>query len=331
MLTTRFTELVGCAAPIQQAGMSLLANPRLAAAVTNAGGLGMVSVDGSAPAEVAAMLDQTRTLTSGAIGANFLLPDVDPPEALAQSLALAAARARVIDFFYANPDPAWVDIAHAGGALACWQVGSLAEAVAAAKAGCDLIVVQGIEAGGHIRGHSGLFPLLSAVLEAVDVPVLAAGGIGTGRAMAAALAAGAAGVRVGTRFVAAEEAGAHPKYVQALIAAGAEDTVFTQAFAGGWAQVGRPDAPHRVLRSSLEAAMAFQGLTVGQRYDEGSGRWVPVRRLSAAMPTAQTTGAIEAMALYAGESVGGVKSVQPAGEIVRELTAEAEQLLQRSG
>ena len=95
---------------------------------------------------------------------------------------------------------------HKNGALASWQEGSNDEAVAAAKAGCDLIVAQGVEAGGHVRGRIGLLTLLEQVLDSVNVPVLAAGGIGSGRAMAAALAAGASGVRVGTLFIVAEEA-----------------------------------------------------------------------------------------------------------------------------
>jgi NAD(P)H-dependent flavin oxidoreductase YrpB (nitropropane dioxygenase family) len=99
-----------------------------------------------------------------------------------------------------------------------------------AEAGCDLIVAQGVAAGGHIRGTVGLQALLDEVLIAVEVPVLAAGGIGTGRALAAALVEGASGARVGTRFVAAAEADAHPEYVGRLIAARAEDTVYTQAF-----------------------------------------------------------------------------------------------------
>ena len=105
-----------------------------------------------------------------------------------------------------------------------------------------LLVIQGVEAGGHVRGTVGLFPLLEEVREVVELPLVAAGGIGTGRAMAAALTAGADAVRVGTRFVAARESIAHPAYVAALIASEAEDTVITTAFGDGW-----PDAPHRVL------------------------------------------------------------------------------------
>src|SRR5207249_7549168 len=131
---------------------------------------------------------------------------------------------------WAPPDRGLLELLHRGGALVACQVGSREEAVAAAEAGCDFIVAQGIEAGGHVRGTIGLLALLGEVLDAVDVPVLAAGGIGTGRAVAAALAAGASGVRVGTRFVAAEESNAHPVYVEALIGARARDTVYTTAF-----------------------------------------------------------------------------------------------------
>jgi NAD(P)H-dependent flavin oxidoreductase YrpB (nitropropane dioxygenase family) len=214
MPTTRFTELVGCSIPIQQAGMSSVGMPPLAAAIAEAGGLGMLGGARVSPPTLGLMLDDVRQRTSGPIGVNFLIPFLNRT-----CVELAAARVRVVEFFYGEPDTVLIEMVHAGGALACWQVGSREEAVAAARAGCDLIVAQGVEAGGHVRGRIGLLALLSEVLEAVDTPVLAAGGIGTGRAMAAALGAGAAGVRVGTRFVAATESEAHPAYVDALLAA----------------------------------------------------------------------------------------------------------------
>ena len=325
MLTTRFTELVGCSVPIQQAGMgSGIATPRLAAAVANAGGLGMVSVYGDdyTPDVVAWVLDSARKQTTGAIGANFLMPGVDPA-LVEESVAAAARHARVVDFFWGDPDPGLVKIVHAAGALACWQVGSREEAVAAADAGCDFIIAQCIEAGGHVRGRIGVLALLDEVLAAVDVPVLAGGGIGTGRAVAAVLAAGAAGVRVGTRFLAAAEAGTHPTYVQALIAAEAKDTIYTEAFSVGW------PAPHRVLRSCIEAAEAYQGEVVGEYVDVNTGKRSPIRRFQPLGIHTGVTGAIEAMPHWAGESVDGVKAVQPAAEIVRELADEAERLLRR--
>jgi nitronate monooxygenase len=324
MLTTRFTELVGCSVPIQQAGMGRgIATPRLAAAVANAGGLGMVSVYGYTPDVVAQLLDTARKQTAGAIGANFIIADVDPGVAR-EWAAAAAPHVQVVEFFWADPDPVLVNIVHAAGTLACWQVGSREEAVAAADAGCDFIIAQCIEAGGHVRGRIGVLALLDQVLDAVDVPVLAGGGIGTGRALAAVLAAGAAGARVGTRFLSATETGAHPTYVKALIAAEAQDTVYTEAFSVGW-----PDAPHRVLRSCISAAEAYPGDVVGEDVDPNTGKRWTIPRWAPLPIHAGVTGAIEAMPHWAGESVDGVKKVQPAAEIVGELVDEAEQLLRR--
>ena len=326
MLTTRFTELVGCKVPIQQAGMGSPANPRLAAAVANAGGQGIVSVYGGyggPPTNVAKMLSETRKRTEGAFGANFIMKWVEPDVAH-ETVRVAAQHANVVEFFYTDPDPVLIEIVHTEGALACWQVGSREEAVSAVAAGCDFIVAQGIEAGGHVRGTVGLLALLHQVLEAVEVPVVAAGGIGSGRAMAAALAAGADGVRVGTRFLAVAEAEAHPDYLEALIAAKAQDTVYTEAFSNGW-----PDAPHRVLRSAVAASETFQGEFVGTRSDTWNGEQYDVRPFQPGVATTSATGNVRAMSLWAGESVDGLRRVQTAAEIVDELMSEAEMLLRR--
>ena len=187
-------------------------------------------------ATLAGMLDRVRSLTARPFGVNFIIrPGSVASRSPREFIGKAARTARVVEFFYSDPNPAFVQLVHDAGGLVSWQGGSREEALAAVDAGCDLIVAQGVGAGGHVRGTIGLLDLLGEVLDAVtDVPVLAAGGIGTGRAMAAALAAGADGVRVGTRFVASEEAGVHPTYVEGLIAARAEDTVFTRTFHVGW-------------------------------------------------------------------------------------------------
>jgi NAD(P)H-dependent flavin oxidoreductase YrpB (nitropropane dioxygenase family) len=251
MLKTKFTELTGCKVPIQMAAIGSLARPPLAAAVSNGGGLGMIQLSGFTPSQATRSLEEVRKRTRGVFGANFIVAEAWYPdlEELREVVETASKHAKVVEFFYRQPDSVLVELVHRNGALASWQVGSNDEAVAAAKAGCDLVVAQGIEAGGHIRGKIGLLSLLDQVLDSVDVPVLAAGGIGSGRAMAAALAAGASGVRVGTRFIAAEEAEAHPQYQKALIEAEPEDTVVTEVFSENW-----PNAPHRVLRSSVEAS-----------------------------------------------------------------------------
>jgi len=314
MLRTAFTELVGCTVPIQLAGMPGIATPALALAVARAGGLGMLGAGAMPAPELERTLTELRA-PDAVLGVNFLMPFLDR-----DCVAVAARAVRVVEFFYGEPDRTLVEAVHGGGALASWQVGSAAEAVAAVGAGCDLIVAQGIEAGGHIRGRIGLLPLLSRVLDTVAVPVIAAGGIGTARELAAALAAGAAAVRMGTRFVAAAESGAHPAYVAALLRAESEDTVMTEAFSVLW-----PNAPHRVLSSCVAAATECREEVTGE-VDWG-GVTMPVQRFSVIAPTVHTRGAIDAMALYAGQSVGAVRRIEPAADIVRELVTGAERLL----
>jgi NAD(P)H-dependent flavin oxidoreductase YrpB (nitropropane dioxygenase family) len=152
------------------------------------------------------------------------------------------------------------------------------------------------------------------------VPVLAAGGIASARDLAAALEAGADGVRVGTRFAAAAESGIHPQYREALIAAKAGDTVLTEAYSVGW-----PDAPHRVLKSAIAAAEGCGDEPVGEIAIGGQKH--PLARFDVLPPNRGTTGRIEAMALYAGESVDAVRGTQSAAQIMAELADGAEKLL----
>ncbi|MDX6698785.1 MAG: nitronate monooxygenase [Solirubrobacteraceae bacterium] len=298
-------DLVGCRVPLQSASLGgPISTSALAAAVSEAGGLGMIANPSSA-AEVRELVEGARALTGQAIGIGFLIPFV-----AVEAVQEAAASVEVVEFFYGDPDPELVGLARAHGAIAGWQTGSVAEAQAAAAAGCDYVIAQGIEAGGHVRGAQCLDDVLAETLAGVDVPVLAAGGVGTARRVEDLLAAGAAGVRVGTRFVAAQEADAHPDYVARLIAASQRETVLTQAFGNGW-----PDAPHRVLRSALEAAEHYSGEVVAVVGDLEIGRFSP------RPVTRDVRGEIAAMALYAGQSVDDVRQVQPAAEIVAELTA----------
>jgi NAD(P)H-dependent flavin oxidoreductase YrpB (nitropropane dioxygenase family) len=319
MIETDFTRLVGCTVPIQLAGMGAIVSPDLAAAVSEAGALGQISFVQTDPAVAKQRLDRLEQLTRKPYGVNLLLPYVDP-----EILMMASRRARVVDFFWGDPDPDLVEQVHAEGALASWQVGSVREAISAEKAGCDFISAQGIEAGGHLRGQLSLLPLLEGVLDAVSVPVLASGGIGSARSIAAVLQAGAAGVRMGTRFIAAAESNAHPEYVEALIEAGAEDSVLTTLF-----EVDCPMCPatHRVVRSALKLAEGLPDRPLGEM--EVSGSHYPIPRFFGFPPTRQMTGRITAMACYAGQSVAAIHGVQPAGEIVAELVSGTENLLER--
>ncbi len=313
---TAFTRLTGCRVPIQLAVMGGgTGTPALAAAVSQAGGLGMLS--STFPMPLGEQLTWVQARTERPVGVGFFAFDV--PDRTAE-LELAARRAQVVDVFWGDPDAAVVDRIHAGGGLAFWQVGSLGEALAAVDAGCDAVVAQGVEAGGHVRGTTPLLVLLRQVTEAVEVPIVAAGGIATGAALAEALKRGAAAARVGTRFLATAESGAHREYVAELLAATAQDTVYTTAFGEGW-----PDAPHRVLRIATERAAACADSVVGQaRY--GNRSW-PVARWSAQPPTVFTTGEVAAMAMYAGCGVGDIADIPTAAQLVDRMTAEAVALL----
>lgn len=316
-LQTAFTELVGCDVPIQLAPMPGVGTPELIGAIDDAAGMGALGTGPLPAAHVEVLLDQVHDRIRGPLSVNILLPFLD----LAK-VELAAKRATVVDFFHGPPDPELVEVVHAYGTLAGWQVGSLSDAEAAVMAGCDLLIVRGVEGGGRMYGTESLWPLLVEVVESVDVPVLAAGGIGDSRGMAAALVAGAAGVRMGTRFLASAESGVHPLYREALIAASAADSVLTDDFRSDW-----PDelSSSRVLRSSLEAARDFDGDVVGE-LSLGSST-VPLPRFGSAPAMRDSSGAVDAMAMYAGESVRFVRSEESATEIVRRIAEGAEELL----
>jgi nitronate monooxygenase len=302
--------------PIQLAGMGWVAGPELATAVAGAGGAGTVAPHLLPPLALEAVLDQ---LGPGVIGFNVLMPFLD-----VDAVDVAAARLRYVEFFFGDPDPALVARVHAHGALASWQVGSVDEASAAERAGCDFVIAQGVEAGGHVRGTTALLPLLCAVLDAVRIPVVAAGGIATPRGVAAVLAAGADAARIGTRFLATPEADVHPDYRDALLVAGAEDSVLTETFSTLW-----PNAPHRVLRSCIDAALILSGDTVGAV--TLGDQQLPIPRLGPQAPIRATTGDIPAMPLYAGQGVGAVTKIRGAAEIVRELADGATRLLAKCG
>jgi nitronate monooxygenase len=279
---TRFTELVGCRLPLQLAVLGGVGTAELAIAVADAGGLGMAPWYVELPAR-----------SDACLGRGFLLPYVSAPAEVAKSIGTV----RVVEFFWGEPSRDLVDTGHRAGALVSWQVGSPAEARLAERAGCDIVVAQGIEAGGHVRGHDALDVLLPEVLASVKIPVVAAGGIGTAARVAGLLAAGADAVRVGTRFLATPEADTHPSYVDALIEAGGEDTAITAHFDndGDW-----PGAV-RVLKQSLRNAA------------EAGNR--------STRPPTRTAAAPLAMPCYAGLSVEAVTEVKPASAVVAELTS----------
>lgn len=325
---TSFCRLVGIELPIVQAPIGGVSTPALAAAVSNAGGLGTLSITWRDPAALPTLLRETRALTARPYAVNLVL-EWDPAEKL--DIALAEG-VRVISFFWGDPAP-WVERIHAAGGLVMLTVASAEEARRAVAAGVDVVVAQGWEAGGHVLGTVSTLALVPRVVDAVaPLPVVAAGGIGDGRGLAAVLALGAGAGWLGTRFLLAEEAATHPVYREQIMAAAETNTVYSMLFDGGW-----PSSPMRSLRNATWERWHAQGEPPpGSRPGEGEiiatgedGR--DIARYDSDAPVAGASGDIVAMVLYAGQSVGLARRTQPAAEIVREIAAEAAQTLARAG
>ncbi len=213
MLRTSVTEAFGLRHPIINAGMAFVAGPELAAAVANAGGLGMLGTGMTPPEGLRAMIAATRNLTHRPFGVDIIgtfLEDGHIDVLVAENIPLAV-------FFWAPPSPEQVARLKAGRVQFWMQVGTVEEAREARALGVDGLIVQGAEAGGHNRSEAPLARLLPLVARSVrDVPLVAAGGIMDGPSMAAALALGAEAVWCGTRFLASDEAAAHPHYKRAV-------------------------------------------------------------------------------------------------------------------
>lgn len=324
---TAFCRLLNIELPIVQAPIGSAASPALAAAVSNAGGLGMLSVTRRSRAGVKQVISETRRLTDRPFGVNLVLQW--PPEE--QLEVCLEEKVAVVSFFWGDASP-YIQSAHAAGALVMHTVASAAEARRAVAAGVDIVVAQGWEAGGHVWGEVATLPLVPRVVDAVaPTPVLAAGGIADGRGIAAVLMLGAAGAWMGTRFLLSKEAAVHPVYKERVLNAAETDTVYSCLFDLGW-----PNAPHRTLRNTTLARWEAAGCPPsGQRPGEGEviaaladGR--PVLRYSDVIPLPGMTGEAEALALYAGQSAGLASRIQPARDIVRELAGQAIQILAQS-
>lgn len=334
MLRTRLCELLGIDLPVLGAPMGPeITSLELAAAVSNAGGLGLISFGGYPPPALRERIRKLRSLTSRPFGVNIILegPRMPLPEA-AFVEACIEERVPVLSFFWGDPTP-YVERAHKAGVLVCDQVGSVNAARRAKQAGVDFIVAQGVEAGGHIAGAVGTVALTPRVVDAVHpTPVVCAGGIADGRGLAAALALGAEGVLLGTRLIASAECNAHDVYKQKVLVAGEEDTVRTTLFGNGW-----PNAYHRTLRTPfVERWLPEEQRGSEERPDEPvigeitlGGARMPLSRFGGIPPARDATGEIDSMDFLAGQCVGLVREIKPAAEIVREIVEDAAQVLKR--
>jgi nitronate monooxygenase len=181
--------------------------------------------------------------------------------------------------------------------------------------GCDIVVLRGVEGGGRLHGGRRLRELLDAVVADVSVPLVAAGGIGTRADVKAYLAAGAAAVRIGTRLLATEESDAHPLYKQAVIDAGADDSVLTDVYSVMWPSDDHP--PHRVLKRSVAAAEDLADEVAGEMVVGGTTVKIP--KYAVPPPSASATGHVEAMGMYAGVAAAAVHGVERAGDVIAAL------------
>jgi enoyl-[acyl-carrier protein] reductase II len=322
---TRLTREYAAAHPIAQAPMAFVGTPPpLAAAVCRAGGVGSVAAGPLSADALRAVVRGVPARADGPLNVNL----ITPLAAEEQVRVCVEERVPIVSFHWGHPPEPFVRILHDAGVKVWVQVGSAAAAREAVARGADMVVAQGWEAGGHNYGGLPTFVLVPAVADAVaPVPVLAAGGVATGRQLAAALMLGAAGVSVGTRFVASAEAFAHPEYQRRLVAAGGEGTRLTSVYGPEMPAFN----PMRVLDAGLAREYAGREGDAPKDLDGQpvvatmrlAGQTIPLRRFSSFVPTPDTEGDVAQLPLLSGQGVGLVRSVLPVRRIVEEMVAEA--------
>ncbi len=306
---TPLCDALGIEHPVVQAPVGSVSTPELAAAVADAGGLGLLAMSWRDADSIRGSFGEASDRTDGTVGVNVVLDEstgeLSPSECLDACLDAGAS---VVSLSFGDPAP-YVERVRESGGTVLVSVGSVDAARGAVDAGADIVVAQGSEAGGHLQSDVSTMALLPRVADAVDLPVVAAGGISDGRGLAAALSLGADGVWLGTRFVATAESGAHETYKERVATGSETATRRTTQFDNGW-----PDQPHRVLET--------EGLDDPER-QAYTADGAPIEQNADLPPLAGMSGDIEGLPHYAGQSVGGVSDVPPAGAVVESLVAEA--------
>lgn len=315
MIRTAFTELLGISHPVVQAGMAGFTSPELVAAVCNAGGLGIFGASSTEGRDMARVVAAVRSQTDRPFGLNLLLHGVDDE----QVQAVLEARPAVLSTAWPRDDQDLAPIfaaAHERGIKVMHMVPTVPDAAKAASAGADVIVAQGTDGGGHIGliGTAVIVPMV--VSEVAPIPVLASGGIADGRGLAAMLAYGAAGVHLGTRFLATVEAPMHAALKQLLVASDGSETVVTDLvdvmLGTDW-----PGAVERVARNRVIERWLDRANELRRRREE----------VIPAMRKAQREGDVDEAIVYYGQSAALIREIVPAGQVVSDLVREAEAIL----
>lgn len=313
---TPICDLLDIEFPIFLAGMGGVAYAEVCAAVSEAGGFGTLGMAGAPPGEIREEMRKVRALTDKPFGVDLLAALPASVDAAADIIIEEGASAFISGLGVPRPVIAKF---HAGGVKVLSMCGKVTHAVAAEEAGCDAVVAQGTEAGGHTGKVAGI-ALIPQIVDAVKIPVLAAGSIVDGRGLAAALAFGAQGIWMGTRFIASEEARAAKVYKDKIVGAGSADTVVTRCYSGKPmrnitnAYIEEQERhPDKILRFPEQAAHSNRSGVMNLTLDS----WAEMDPDRSCMP--------------AGQGVGGIAGVLPAGEIVRRIVAEARETIGRLG
>lgn len=319
---TPLCSLLGCDVPILLAGMGGVARWELSAAVANAGGFPSLGMVRESPELITSEVNALRAATDRPFAVNLIPAATDAALLDAQITRCLDLGVTAFSFFW-DVMPEVITRVKNQGALVLHQVGTADQARKAEAAGADVIIAQGIEAGGHVHGRMGSFALAEAILEWTKQPVVVSGGISTGRGLASALALGAQGVQCGTAFLATDESFAHPDHKQRVVEASGDDTVLTDVFVLNWPK----GAAVRVIGNSVTDAL--DGRLLGHdpdklprdviAWDDDQGRY----RFSTDSPLRTTTGDLEAMPNYAGQGAGLIGDVVPAGMRVKQMMQQA--------
>ncbi|MBO4976861.1 MAG: enoyl-[acyl-carrier-protein] reductase FabK [Lachnospiraceae bacterium] len=307
-MKTRITEILGTEYPIIQGGMAWVAEHHLAAAVSNAGGLGLIGA-ASAPAEVVREeIRRCKELTDKPFGVNIMLLN---PNAEEVAKIVVEEGVKVVTTGAGNPVK-YMELWKQAGVKVIPVVASVAMAKMMERAGADAVVAEGMESGGHI-GSTTTMALVPQVVDAVSIPVIAAGGIGDGRGFAAAFMLGAEGVQVGTRFVVAKESIVHDNYKQQIVKAKDIDSTVTGLSTGHPVRCLRNKMTREYLRLEKEGAdfMELEKLTLGS------------------LRKAVIEGDVTDGTLMAGQIAGLIKNVESCEEIIQDIVGQGRKLLQR--
>lgn len=309
VMKNRLTRLLGIEYPIIQGGMAWVATAELAAAVSEGGGLGVIGA-GQMPTDVLVEeIEKTQALTTKPFGVNLMLLTPQIEELVDVCIS---HKVPVITTGAGNPGP-YMERFRAIGTKVLPVVASVALARRLERVGADAIIAEGMEAGGHV-GDIGTMVLAPQIVDAVSVPVVAAGGIADGRAMAAAFALGAEGVQVGTRFMCATECTVHADVKQMILKARDRDTVVTGRCTGH---------PVRVLRNRL--SKEFEALDLANKPEELEAKGTGALRL------AMREGDVQGGSVMSGQCAALVGEEMPAGRIIAEMVADARAVLERLG